>query len=265
MDPFSPCSPLVPCNRNPDQHRPGGRAPATATAWPQHSHSHLRAIVPLHHVPAPPAHRAQGCCHALLPLSLALSLGLHEPQPSSSQPCTFSPSMPCSPLSPLSPSVPFRPRSPCKGGSTGRGQGMRRSSDTHQGGSRNMGSVGWLEERGQYTLQGRVHQQGKAPPALPRGTGRTGRGRTGTALTGSPLLPRAPGGPSTTTVSPCTPKAERGCEKEARVLPASPLPPPQGLTLSPLGPGAPRSPCEDEGRCSKDAQQGAAAPPWAPQ
>lgn len=34
-------------------------------------------------------------------------------------------------------------------------------------------------------------------------------GRMGTALTGSPLLPRAPTGPSTTTVSPCAPKRER--------------------------------------------------------
>lgn len=44
---------------------------------------------------------------------------------------------------------------------------------------------------------------------MQRGTGRMGTGRMGTALTGSPLLPRAPAGPSTTTVSPYTPEGER--------------------------------------------------------
>lgn len=213
-----------------------------------------------------PADRAQGCCHTLLPLSIALSTALRDPQSSSSQPSTsspqprtFSPSMPCSPLSPLSPSVPFRPRSPCKGGNTGRGQGMRRS-DTHQGGEDRLpwGSVGWLKERGQYALQGRIPQQEKAPPALPRGTGTMGRGKTGTALTGSPLLPRAPGGPSTTTVSPCTPKAEREVgvrgTRAATYLSIAPSPKDSPYLLWVLGPQV--LPMR-KARCCKDAQQGA--------
>lgn len=133
------------------------------------------------------AHRAQGCHHALLPLPLALSIALHDPQPSSSQPCTsfpqpctFSPSMPCSPLSPLSPSVPFRPRSPCRRGNTGRGQGMRRSSGTHRDGEdrlpgrRKMGVCRVAEEEGRICSAREGTPAGKA---LPRGTGRMGRVR----------------------------------------------------------------------------------------
>lgn len=65
----------------------------------------------------------------------------------------------------------------------------------------------------------------------------------GTSLTGSPLLPRAPVGPSTTTVSPCTPKEGEGVSGGASTAALPPTAPqPQGLTLSPLGPGAPTSP-----------------------
>lgn len=44
----------------------------------------------------------------------------------------------------------------------------------------------------------------------PSGQGETqrGTGSRGTVLTGSPLLPRAPAGPSATTVSPCMPEVE---------------------------------------------------------
>lgn len=99
----------------------------------------------------------------------------------------------------------------------------------------------------------------KAPPALPRGTGKTGRGRIGTALTGSPLLPRTPGGPSTTRVSPCTPKAERevGVRRGARApacLLIAPCPKDLPCLLWVLGPqGLPVR----KVRCCKDAQQGA--------
>lgn len=145
MEPFSPCSPLVPCKqklRSAQGRRESfSHCMATAQPWSPPRPGLAALLAPCPWCLLAPAHRAQGCHHALLPLSIALSTALHDPQPSSSQPgtsfpqpCTFSPSMPCSPLSPLSPSVPFRPRSPCKGGNTGRGQGMRRSSDTHEGG-----------------------------------------------------------------------------------------------------------------------------------
>lgn len=119
-------------------------------------------------------------------------------------------------------------------------------------------SVGWLKERGQYALQGRIPQQEEAPPALPRGTGTMGRGRIGTALTGSPLLPCTPGGPSTTTVSPCTPKAEREVgvkgTRAAACLPIAPSPKDSPYLLWVLGPqGLPMR----KVRCCKDAQQGA--------
>lgn len=277
MEPFSPCSPLVPCKqklRSAQGRRESfSHCMATAQPWSPPRPGLAAPLAPCPWCLLAPAHRAQGCHHALLPLSIALSTALHDPQPSSSQPgtsfpqpCTFSPSMPCSPLSPLSPSVPFRPRSPCKGGNTGRGQGMRRSSDTHQSGedrprlgAGTWGSVGWLKEMGQYALQGRVPQQEEAPPAPPRGTGRMGRGRTGTALTGSPLLPRAPGGPSTTTVSPCTPKAERevGVSREARAaacLSTAPHPKDSPCLLWVLGP---QGPPVRKVRCCKDALQGA--------
>lgn len=120
------------------------------------------------------------------------------------------------------------------------------------------GSVGWLKERGQYALQGRIPQQEKAPPAVPRGTGTMGRGKIGTALTGSPLLPRAPGGPSTTTVSPCTPKAEREVgvrgTRAAAYVPTAPSSKDSPCLLWVLGPqGLPMR----KVRCCKDAQQGA--------
>lgn len=50
---------------------------------------------------------------------------------------------------------------------------------------------------------------GKPLPIRTRGITQRGTGRMETALTGSPLMPRAPVGPSSTTVSPCTPKEER--------------------------------------------------------
>lgn len=155
MEPFSPCSPLVPCKQKPRSaqgwRESSGHFMATAQPGSPPRPGLTAPLAPCPWCLLAPAHRAQGCCHALLPLSLALSTVLHDPQPSSSQPCTsspqpctFSPIMPCSPLSPLSPSVPFRPRSPCNGRNTGRGQRMR-SSDTHQGGE---DRLPWRQEHG---------------------------------------------------------------------------------------------------------------------
>lgn len=147
VEPFSPCSPLTPCKQKPrsaqGRRQSSGHSMATAQPWRPPRLAPAAPLAAKQHATVPTSTSTWGTgmpscsgpsVHRLInspPWSPTQQLpALHKP----TQPCTFSPGMPCSPLSPLSPSVPFRPRSPCKTGNTRRGQGTGKHSDTCWGG-----------------------------------------------------------------------------------------------------------------------------------
>lgn len=207
-EPLSPGSPLAPCKHSPrsalGRRESFGQCRATHCQDTQHCARGMDA------------HGAQEC--SWVPLAAAN----HEPPHS---PALLSRPVPSLRAFPAPPSLlcplqcPLGHGLPAKGRTEGWDQGL----------------LGW---GGESSYPGR--DMGVYGVDVPPEAGSPSRPP---ALTGSPLLPLAPAGPSTTTVSPCM-QERGGCEPGGDSTATLP-PQPWGLTLSPLGPTAPTSPCKE--------------------